>query len=170
MDLLTSYLITVLMKSKSADKVTMAYLKKILPISSCSVYILQNNRTEFRNKQLLDTFKSIGVKPISSSPYYLCSNGKLENSHNFLNHSIAKFLHNTEWDDIIPIAMYVHNVSPTKNGLELPFYFVFGRDPLEGRLMHIQGYCRYVREQPGRQIVQELQKLWKVHAETLHDI
>ena len=36
-DLLTSYLITVLMKNKSADKVTMAYLKKVLPISLCSM-------------------------------------------------------------------------------------------------------------------------------------
>ena len=41
---------------------------------------------------------------------------------------------------------------------------------MEGRLAHVQGYCRYVKEQPGRQMVQELQKLWKVHAETLHDI
>ena len=37
MDLLTSYLITVPMKSKSADEVTMAYLKKVLPISLCSI-------------------------------------------------------------------------------------------------------------------------------------
>ena len=61
-------------------------------------------------------------------------------------------------------------ISPTANGLESPFYLVFRRDPLEGRLTHIQGYCRYDGEQPGRQMVQELQKLWKVHAETLHDI
>ena len=55
MDLFTSYLITVPVKSKAADKV--AYLKKVLPISSCSMYILQDNETEFRNKQLVDTFK-----------------------------------------------------------------------------------------------------------------
>ena len=61
-------------------------------------------------------------------------------------------------------------MSPTTDDLESSFYLVFGRDPLEGRLTHIQGYCRYVREQPVRQMVQELQKLWKVHAETLHDI
>ena len=91
MDLLMSYLITVLMKSKSVDEVTMAYLKRVLPISSCSMYILQDNGTEFRNKQLVDTFKSLRVKPIYSSPYYPCGNGKLKNSHNFLKWSIAKF-------------------------------------------------------------------------------
>ena len=75
-----------------------------------------------------------------------------------------------EWDDVIPIAMYAYNVSLTTDGLESLFYLMFGRDPLEGRLTHVQGYCRYVGEQPGRQMVQELQKLWKVHAETLHNI
>ena len=55
----------------------------------------------------------------------------------------------------------------TSDGLESPFYLVFGGDPLEGRLMHIQGYCWRA---PGREMVQELQKLWKVHAKTLHDI
>ena len=128
MDLLTSYLITVLMKSKSADEVTMAYLKRVLLTSSCSIYILQDNGTEFRNRQLVDTFKCLAIKPISSSPYYPCGNGKLENSHNFLKQSIAKFLHNTnlEWDDIISIATYVYNISPTAGGLESPFYLVFG--------------------------------------------
>ena len=61
-------------------------------------------------------------------------------------------------DDVIPIATYVYNISLTANGLESPYYLVFGRDPLEGRLTHIQGYCRYVREQPERQMVYELQK------------
>ena len=172
MDLLTSYAITVPMKSKSADEVTMTYLKRVLLINSYSVYVLQDNGTEFRNKQLVDTFKSLGVKPIYPSPYYPHGNGKLENSHNFLKWLMAKFLHNTnlEWDDIIPIATHVYNISLTADGLESPFYLAFGSDPLEGRLTHIQGYCRYVGEQPGRQMVQKLQKLWKVHAETLHDI
>ena len=116
------------------------------------MYILQDKGTELRNRKLVDTFKSLGVKPIYSSPYYPCGNGNLKNSHNFLKQSIAKFLHNTnlEWDDIIPIATYVYNTSPTADGLESPFYLVFRRDLMEGRLTHIQGYCRYVREQPGR--------------------
>ena len=169
---LTSYLITALMKSKSVDEVTMDYLKRVLPTSSCTIYILQDNGTKFRNRQLVDTFKCLGIKLTYSSPYYPCGNGKLKNSHNFLKQSIAKFLHNNdlEWDDIIPIATYIYNISLTVDSLESPFYLVFGQDPMEGRLAYIQGYCRYVREQPGRQMVQELQKLWKIHAETLHDI
>ena len=56
------------------------------------------------------------------------------------------------------------------DGLDSPFHLVFGRDPMKGRLTHVQGYCWYVREQPSIQILQELQKLWKINVETLHDI
>ena len=35
---------------------------------------------------------------------------------------------------------------------------------LEGRLSNLQNYCRYVGDQPGQVAVQELKKLWKLHA------
>ena len=53
--LLTSYLITVPLKTKTADKVSMAYIKEILPKTSCSNF-LQDNGTEFKNKQLMSIF------------------------------------------------------------------------------------------------------------------
>ena len=48
-----SYLITVLLKTKTADKVFMAYIKEILPKPSCSKYILQDNGTKFKSEQLM---------------------------------------------------------------------------------------------------------------------
>ena len=43
--LLTSYLITVPLKVKTADGVSMAYIKEILPKTSCPTFILQDNGT-----------------------------------------------------------------------------------------------------------------------------
>ena len=48
MCLLMSYLIAVPLKSKTADEVTMTYIKHILPITSYSTSILQDNGTEFK--------------------------------------------------------------------------------------------------------------------------
>ena len=45
--LLASYLITVPLKTKTADKVSMAYTEEILPKASCSKFNVQNNGTEF---------------------------------------------------------------------------------------------------------------------------
>ena len=69
MCLLMSYLIAVPLKTKTAKEVTMTYIKHILPITSCSTFILQGNGTEFKNSQLIATFKSLGIKPFYSIPY-----------------------------------------------------------------------------------------------------
>ena len=61
-----------------------------------------------------------------------------------------------EWDDALPLATYCFNIAPSVNDLESPFYLIHGRDPLEGRLSHLQNYCWYVGEQPGRLAEQEL--------------
>ena len=51
--LLTSYLITVPLKTKTAEETSMVYIKEILPKTSCSKFILQDNKMEFKNEQLM---------------------------------------------------------------------------------------------------------------------
>ena len=46
--LLTSYLITVPLKMKTANEVSMAYIKEILMKTSCCKFILQHNGTKFK--------------------------------------------------------------------------------------------------------------------------
>ena len=45
----------------------MAYMKEILPKTSCPKFILQDNSTEFRNEQLMSMFDSLGIKHIYSN-------------------------------------------------------------------------------------------------------
>ena len=54
--LLTSYLITVPLKMKMTDEVSKAYIKEIVPKTSCPDFILQDNGTEFKNEQLMLVF------------------------------------------------------------------------------------------------------------------
>ena len=60
--LLTSYIITVPLKTKMVDEVSMAYTKEILPKTSCSKFILLDNGTEFKNEQLMPIFDTLGIK------------------------------------------------------------------------------------------------------------
>ena len=92
-------------------------------------YILQDNGTEFKNAHLISTFESLGIKRTYSNPFYPTGNGKIENVHNFLKRTIAKFLHNStlEWDGALPLAIYCFNVAPSVNDLDTPFYLVHGR-------------------------------------------
>ena len=82
--LLTSYLITIPLKCKMVDEVSMAYIKEILPKASCSKFILQDNGTEFKNDQLMSVFDTLGIKYIYSNPYYPQGNWRIENVHYYI--------------------------------------------------------------------------------------
>ena len=94
--LLTSYLITVPLKTKTADEVSLAYMKETLPKTFCPKFILQNNDTEFRNEHLMSVIYSLGIKHIYSNPYYPKGNSRMENIHNFLKCTIAKFTYDSQ--------------------------------------------------------------------------
>ena len=147
--LLIPYLIAVPLKTKTADEVSMAYME-ILPKTSCPKFIPQDNGTEFKKEQHMSLFDSLGTKHIYSNPYYPMGNSRIENVHNFLKHTIAKFTYDSqlEWDDVLPLANYCYNIAPSMDDLRSPFYLVHGRDPLEGRLSNLQNYCRYLSDQP----------------------
>ena len=100
----TSYLITVLLKTKTADKVSMAYIKEVLSKMSWSKFILQDNGTKFKNEQLMSIYDSLGIKHIYSNPYYPKGNSRIENIKHFLKCTIAKFTFDSqlEWEDAPP--------------------------------------------------------------------
>ena len=142
----------------------MAYIKEILPKTSCSKFILQDNGTEFINEQLMSIFDTLGIKQIYSNPCYPRGNSRIKNIHNFLKRTLAKFIHGSQlkWDDALPLTTYCYNIAPAVDDCELPFHLVHGRDPLEGRLSNLQNYWRYVRDQTGQLAVQELRKMGKL--------
>ena len=85
----------------------------------------------------MSVFDSLGIKHIYSNPYY--PNSRKEDVHNFLKHTIAKFIYDRQLDqDDAPPAMYCYNITPFLADLESPFYLVHGRDPLEGILSDVQ--------------------------------
>ena len=93
--LLTSYLITVPQRTKTADEVSVANMQEILPKTLCPKFILQDKSTEFKNEQFMSVFNSLGIKHIYSNPYHPKGNSRIENVHNFLKHSIARFTYSS---------------------------------------------------------------------------
>ena len=53
----------------------MMYIKEMLPKTSCSKFILQDNGREFKNDQLMSVFDTLGIKCICSYLYYPQGNG-----------------------------------------------------------------------------------------------
>ena len=119
----------------------------------------------------MSVFVTLGIKRMYSNPYYPKGNSRMKNVHDFLKQTTVKFMHGSQlkWDDALPLTTYYYNTAPSVDDLESPFYLVHGRDPLEGRLINLQNYCRYVGDQPGQLAVWELRKMWKLHAKVLEE-
>ena len=76
----------------------------------------------------MSVFDTLGVESIYSNPYYPQGNGRVENVHNFLKCTIAKFTYSSQlqWDDVLPLATYCYNIVPSVDDLKSPFYLVHG--------------------------------------------
>ena len=85
------------------------------------------------DEQLMSMSDSLGIKHIYSNPYYPKGISRIENVHNFLKCTIARFMYDSqlEWDDVLPLATYCYYIAPSVDDLESPFYLVHGRDPLK---------------------------------------
>ena len=74
---------------------------------------------------------SLGIKHVYSNPYYPKGNSRMENIHNFLKCTIAKFTYDSEleWDDVLPLATYSYSIAQAVGDLESPFYLVLVETP-----------------------------------------
>ena len=133
-DLLTSYIIAVLMPDKTAKSVVEVYLSGMLSRAGASMVCLLDNGSELKNSQMNTVLKQLGIKHIYSNPYQPQGNSRIENVHNFLKQTLTKFLSSLDakWDKVLPFACYCFNLTPTSDDLESPFFLIHDRDPLEG--------------------------------------
>ena len=83
-DLHSSFLIAVPMKSKSADDVIHAYVETILPRIGPSRFILTDNGTEFKNDTMGKVLNRLNTEHKFTTVYFPRGNSRLENSHALL--------------------------------------------------------------------------------------
>ena len=166
-----SYVFAVPIKERSAENVVQAYLSGILAHKGGTVAILSDDAIEFKNKVLNEVCDQLGIKRLFSNPFHPQGNSKVENVHNFIKRTLTKFLVNSdlEWDELLPFPCYCYNIFPGRNGTESPFFLMFGWDPAEGHLSHLNNSKRYYHTNERKIVVEELLKLWKHHAKHLKE-
>ena len=91
-DLHSSFLHAIPMKSKSADDVIHAYIETILPQIGPSRFILMDNGTEFKNDTMNSVLIRLNMEHKFTMVYFPRGNSRLENSHALLKRSISKYI------------------------------------------------------------------------------
>ena len=130
-DLHSSFLFAIPMKSKSADDVIHVYIESILPQIGPSRFILTDNGTEFKNDTMNSVLIRLNMEHKFTTVYFPRGNSRLENSHALLKRSISKYIDllDVEWDRCLNLATYAFNISPSSDNCSSPYYIVMVMNP-----------------------------------------
>ena len=166
-DLHSSFMIAVPMKSKSADDVIHAYVEIILPQIGPSRFILTDNGTEFKNDTMSKVLNRLNTEHKFTMVYFPRGNSRLENLHALLKRSISKYIDilGVEWDKCLNLAMYAFNISPSSDNCNSPYYLVYGREPIDAELQELEELHKYAGTNCGLKCLQQLSEIWKTHAD-----
>ena len=157
------------MKLKSADDVIHAYVETILPQIGPSRFILMDNRTEFKNDTISNVLIRLNTEHKVTIVYFPRGNSRLENLHALLKRLISKYIDllDVEWDKCLNLATYAFNISPSSDNCSSPYYIVYSKEPIDTELKALEELHRYTGINCGLEHLQQLNKIWKNHADEL---
>jgi len=128
-DALTKFLILVPLKDKSAESVTDAFNKVVLPHYGPPKVLITDRGTDFVNKQLKRWCINLGTDKKSTTPANPRADGLAENAVKTVKDMIVSFVnsHQTDWDRYLPFIQYNYNTTVNDATGYDPFFLMFGR-------------------------------------------
>ena len=167
--MLTGYVFSVPLKTKTADEVIQAYIDHVYSRFGGLLKILSDNGTEFKNKLFEQVAKELGVEyKLSTPPYHPASNGCIEGFHAFLKTCIAKHVApQLEWDVLIPLACAAYNFILNEHSKESPFFLMFGRDALLPLNTLLEPKLRYLGNEINILLLEAMKNMYEIAATNL---
>ena len=144
-DLHSSFLLAIPMKSKSADDVIHSYIESILPRIGPSKYILTDNGKEFKNDTMREVLRMLNTEHKFTTVYFPRGNSRLENCMSKYMKCMSKYMDilNKQWDKCLNLATYSFNISPSCDNPSSPYFLVFGKEPLDAELKELEELHHY---------------------------
>ena len=163
-DMLTGFTMVVPIKNKNAETICDAYRNHIYCTFGGSSRIQTDNGSAFKNQEMRQVCKTLGVKHIFSPVYRPESNRHLEGWHRFFSTCIAKHIRGrgVKWDELVPLVVSAYNFFPCQSSKELPFVLMFGRDPITPVAKLLEPRPRYYGEIGSALKMDTLRRLYTV--------
>ena len=167
--MLTGFTMAVPIPNKNSETICSAYRDHIYCVFGSSSRVLTDNGSEFKNKEMQQVCKTLGVKHIFSPVYTPESNGRLEGWHRFVKACIAKHIRggNIEWDELVPLAVSAYNFFPCQSSKESPFVMMFGRDPITPIAKLLEPRPKYYGERGSDLKMDTLRRLYSIVVENI---
>ena len=169
-DMLTGFTMAVPIKNKNVETICDAYRNHIYCMFGGSSRIQMDNGSEFKNQEMRQVCKTLGVKHIFSPVYTPESNRCLEGWHRFFKACIAKHIQGggVKWDELVPLVVSTYNFFPCQSSKELPFILMFGRDPITPVAKLLEPRPRYYGERGSALKMDTLRRLYTVVVQNIH--
>jgi transposase InsO family protein len=120
------------MKTICAEEVSELVFKNIITCHGCPTHILTDQGTQFTSAMIQDLCKRFKIQEIEASAYHPQTNGKCERFNRFLNNclSILTKKDQSNWDDMLDLAVMAYRTTVHDIMKETPFYLLYGRDAI----------------------------------------
>ena len=166
-DMFSNYLIAVPLQDKKADTVVKAYLDAVYSKHGSSEWILSDNGKEFKCSTMKDVCKRLRIEHRHTNVYYPRGNARIENVHNFLKRTIAKYTvtySDLSWDTALQLACFAFNTSESADGLKSPYFLLHGRHPRDNQFKDLELSQNYLGDNDSIIRLKALRKIWLDHA------
>ena len=106
---------------------------RVLAIHGCPESIHSDKGTEFTNKMVAELAQLMGVKRSFTAGYNPRANGLAERFVGRMSEIMQR--HKAlggicEWPELLPFAVFAHNISPVESSSYSPFHLMYGRQPV----------------------------------------
>jgi len=128
-DELSSYLILIPVKDKSALTVAKTLLNNVVLLYGPMKVLKSDQGTEICNEVMNNICKLLHIERSISTAYHHETVGKIEKSHRDINSFLRNYmsLEKPNWDEILPIYSFCYNTTPNPEHLYSPFEIMFGK-------------------------------------------
>jgi transposase InsO family protein len=97
----------------------------------CPIFIHTDNATDFISNLNKETWRLMGITHQLATPYSPWANGHVERTNATIMKMLSTLMHNneTDWDQVIHMAMFAYRTSPNRINNFSPYVIIFGEEP-----------------------------------------
>jgi hypothetical protein len=132
-DLMTRYVICGALRDGTAMEVAQFLVNQVICVYGGFEIILTDNGMCFRAKLMDELSKALNFSQKFTAPYSPECNGLTERFNKTLAQMLSSLIGEAsfaEWDKNLPSVIFAHNTSVQATIKEVPFYLMFGREPV----------------------------------------
>ena len=130
---ISRYVEAIALPDQTAPTIATAFIHTIILKHGLPTTVLTDQGSNFQSELMAHIYQELGIKQLRSSPYNPKCNGMVEKVNRVLVDMLTMYANDNPegWCEHLPYAVFAYNTSLNASTKEIPFYVIFGRDPME---------------------------------------